>query len=862
MGSKTFSNFQLGEISVDVQGRVDLDSEKGLFSSSLAYMKNSIATAQGPFKRRTGSKYLKGVRGLTSKGRTVPFVFNDEQAYGLLFSPNKLRFEKDREIITESTQNITDITQASEAVVTISGHGYSDGDEVYIKDVEGMTEVNGGYYLVSDKTANTFKIKDLDGSYIDSSGYTAYSSGGTAERVYEIDTPYDEDDIFEIDYSQNADVMYITGGGWNQRKLTRVSDTEWTLKTFEITESPFHESAQSITDITQASEAVVTISGHGYSDGDRVIFYDVGGMTEVNDREYEVSDKTTDTFKIKCVCTGDYVDSSGYTAYTSGGSSQKVKTDDLPSKVHITSEKRIAYAGTTNDPDKYFLSRSPEDDGTLRYDDFTVNSPVVASDAITGFLPTVKGKVDTVKWIDSTKKFLTMGTFATVYKIYGPTEADAIAADDTINVKPISNYGCLGAKPAFLGETLFFIQRNGLRVRALNYALLQDDYGTDDKTVVANRIADSGLVHIAASEGDTDILWGVRDDGVLTGLSYQGPNEEISGWHRHDTQGEIIDVASIPQSSGYDVIHLVVKRTIDGTDKYYREYLTDEVLFKTKEDFYDPDDSDWPDYYDNYKWEANKNVILVDSALTYDGSDQSVSLTIADDGDGTVTVTASGDVFESGHVGREIWIKYSDDGQSGGSRLEITAVNSATEVECDIRGRYPTPDYTATTAAGDWYLTAGSVSRLEHLEGKEVQVVVDGAFHKTATVSGGSISLDSGTQGSVIHVGLRYISMGKTNNLNIVEYLQGNGHTKTKNVTKVDLDVVDSGVFKVGTDLTHLETVLIGTAKRMGYVTLPATNIREQYIKDDSARNKHIYIVQDAPYPLIVRGIEVYANAS
>lgn len=858
MVTKTLSNFAQGEISLDVQGRVDLDSSKELYNSSLSYMRNYIATAQGPFKRRTGSRFLKGVKGFT-KGRNVPFIFNDEQAYGLLFSANAIRFTKNNEVITESAKTITGITKAAQAVVTSAAHGYNNGDEIYLDEIIGMAELNGAFYLVSDKDTNSFKIKDLDGNYINSSNYTDYSSGGTAKRIYELQTPYNDANIFQIDYTQNADVMYIAHQGWAPRKLTRISDAEWTYKAFHIASSPFVKSHKAISAVTKASQAVVTITGHGYSDGDRVVFHSIAGMTQLDGREFYVSDKATDTFKIKDVCTNAYVDSTNYGAFTSG-ESDHLKTDEQPSTVHMEGG-RIVYGGTVKDPDKYFMSKAPKDDGALQYDDFSVSSPLVASDAIFGYLPTVKGKVDTIKWISSTKKFLTIGTFATVYKVTGPTESDPVAADDVINVKSISDYGCYNAKPEFLGETMFFLQRNALRIRSLNYSLLQDDYGTEDRNLIANRILNGGAKHITAQSGDTDILWVDRNDGILTGLSFKGPSDIIEGWHRQDTEGEIIDSMALPRGDGYDITYIVVKRKINGVYKHYIEYFTDEVLFLDKEDFVDLDNDGWMDLYDNYKWEVNKDAVFVDCAVTYDGSNQTASLTYVENADETVTVTASSAIFNSDDTGREIWLKYNSEGKGGG-RLVIKSVNTAGNiVVCEVRNRYPVPDYSITSSAGEWYLTAGSVSGLEHLEGKEVQIVIDGAFHKTATVENGRVTLDSGTQASKIHVGLKYVSIGKTNNLNMVD-LTGNGHTKLKNVQKVHFDVLDSGVFKAGTDLTRLEDVLIGEPRTIGRVALPETNIREVVFDDENARNKHIFIVQDLPYPLVVRGMQIYAEAN
>lgn len=81
-------------------------------------------------------------------------------------------------------KTITGITKATQAVVTAVAHGFLDGDLVDISDVKGMTEVNNLRFKVSDKTTDTFKLKDAeDNTYINSSAYTAYISGGKARKA-------------------------------------------------------------------------------------------------------------------------------------------------------------------------------------------------------------------------------------------------------------------------------------------------------------------------------------------------------------------------------------------------------------------------------------------------------------------------------------------------------------------------------------------------------------------------------------------------------------------------------------------------------------------------------------------------------
>lgn len=73
---------------------------------------------------------------------------------------------------------ITGITAANPAVVTSASHGLSNGDQVIIFGVAGMVEINGIIATVANQTTNTFECSGLN-----SSGFTAYTSGGTWRKV-------------------------------------------------------------------------------------------------------------------------------------------------------------------------------------------------------------------------------------------------------------------------------------------------------------------------------------------------------------------------------------------------------------------------------------------------------------------------------------------------------------------------------------------------------------------------------------------------------------------------------------------------------------------------------------------------------
>lgn len=121
---------------------------------------------------------------------------------------------------------ITNITQASPAVVTSANHGFSDGDHVYINDVEGMTEINDKYYTVKNPTTNTFELYDESGTaVIDSMGYSAYTGGGYAIRK--------EKSVSGLNHLEGEEVVIYADGGVQPEKTVSsgtISLTEYANK--------------------------------------------------------------------------------------------------------------------------------------------------------------------------------------------------------------------------------------------------------------------------------------------------------------------------------------------------------------------------------------------------------------------------------------------------------------------------------------------------------------------------------------------------------------------------------------------------------------------------------------------------------
>jgi hypothetical protein len=116
-----------------------------------------------------------------------------------------------------------------------------------------------------------------DNAYVSEAGdgyMRFYRNGGQILNddltVYEIATPYDANDIFEIQFAQDAEVMRLVHPEYAPYKLTRTDHNDWTMEEIDFETGPF------LTENEQTA-ATITPSGTGGASGyDYYIYGDDG----------------------------------------------------------------------------------------------------------------------------------------------------------------------------------------------------------------------------------------------------------------------------------------------------------------------------------------------------------------------------------------------------------------------------------------------------------------------------------------------------------------------------------------------------------------------------------------------------------
>ena len=578
-------SFTSGEIAPSLRSRVDINK----YQSGLALCENFIVRAQGGAYSRPGIRYIDEIGDSSKQARILPFSFSTEQTYILVFEDLKIRFIKD-----------------------------------------------GAYIL----------------------------SGGVP---YEVTTPYTEAQLSRLSITQSADVLTIAHPSHDSANLSRITETNWTLTAINYAstvDAPTAAAATvvNITGITQSSNATVTVSAiGGLQTGNIVAFADVVGMTEINGLSSSITVISATQF------TCDTIDSTAFTAYTSGGTATRdnittqgtgggtydklysyvvtaVDADGIeslpstPLSITTTSltttfgvrldweavagadyyriykdpsyltdaygwigdskstvfvdfniapitsdshpvdrqpfatannkpsvvsyyQQRQIFANTNNEPQAVYTTQ------TGNYNSLRVSSPLKDDDAITFTI--VANQVNEIRHIVSLDSLILL-TSGGEWKV--TEDQDQVLTPYAVGVKSQSFNGASWVPPVVVNNTVLYVQNKGTRIRDLGYQFSADKFEGNDLSIMSEHLFEGyQIVDMAYSAEPYGILWCVRNDGILLGLTYQR-EQQVWGWHQHDLGGIVESVAVISEDDR-DALYMVVRRVINSSTVRYIERM-------------------------------------------------------------------------------------------------------------------------------------------------------------------------------------------------------------------------------------------------------------------------------------------------
>jgi len=790
-----------GELSHNLFARVDLER----YQTGLALMRNFFVDYRGGGTYRAGTRLVGVALDSTQKVRLVRFSFNTDQNYVLEFGHNTIRFIRDGEYILDPTaKSITNVSVAAQCVITSNAHGYANGDQVFIVGT-GFPQIDNRTFIVSDVTANTYKIKYLNGNYVNS---TSFVSGGAispqSNKLLTVATTYTGSVLFQLRFAQSADVMTITHPLFQQRELKRLAEDSWTLSVISFAATISAPAAPTLT---------ATSSGkckYAYK------------ITAVNDKGEESVGSTAGTIDhvvniaatagtIKAVWAA-VTGADHYKVYkanpiTSGGfgfdsgtqfgfigdtsSLQFLDTNILPDFTRTPPkqlnpfsgtrwpacvsyyQQRIVYAGSNSAPETLNFSQ------TGQFKNFDESIPVKDDDAIEATVASLE--INRIKYMVSMPGGLLILTSGAIFQINGGS-ADAAITPAQISVTVQSYNGCGDIAPIVIDYNVLYVQSQNSILRALQYNFYTNAYVPQDVSLFSQHFFKGfSMVDWTWCEEPDRLIWLARSDGYMISLTYV-PDQKINGMALSSTQGYIESVTSV-QENNENALYMVVKRKINNVDYRFTERMASRSY--------------------SYGIEDSWNL---DCALERGLTTSLFGVRPTAKTGTNVLWQASGAAFASGDVGKTL--------RAGGGIATIVSFVSNSQVRADfvrdVQDVIPETDTPPTFAAGTWTMDSNINAityGLEHLETATVNVLADGVDYEGLVVTNGGVTLPGGVLASKFVIGLGYEGLLKT--LPIETGSTPTAQGKRKNIHAVTLRVDKARGLEIGSTEATLRPVKI-----------------------------------------------------
>lgn len=610
MTDKIQRSFTSGEIAPALRSRADLTK----YATGLATCENMFVRAQGGVYSRPGLRFIGELDDSTRRARLIPFSFNTEQTYILVFEHLKMRVIRDGGYVlagggpaifelatpyTEAQLPRLGFTQNADVLTvvhpshdpaninrladdnwtrTVINYGSTVSAPVFDgttnATITGITQAdpavvtatahgftNGEYVTITGVVGMTelngraFVVQNVTANTFelqdeDSTNYTAYSSGGNAE------------------VNSGATAVGTGAGTFNKTYIYTVTAVD-ADGVESLAAAPALITTPSLTQTAGVKLEWGSVAGAAYyrvykdPSNNTNIFGWIGDSKNTTFEDYNVAPITSDSPP---------EDRQPFT-----GSNNK------PSAVTYYQQRQV-FANTTNAPQAVYMTQIGN------FSSLRTSAPARDDDAVTFAI--AARQVNEIRHLLSLDSLILLTSGGEWIMTEGQ---DRVVNPANVGVRIQSYNGASIVPPVVINSTALYVQEKGARLRDLGYEFSSDKYTGNDLSLMSEHLFEGKQIsEMAYAAEPYSIVWCVMDDGGLLGLTYQREHQ-VWGWHKHTTDGEFESIASITED-GRDAVYVIVKRNINGSDVRYVERMEPRESTNAEDCFY------------------------VDSGLTYDGA--------------------------------------------------------------------------------------------------------------------------------------------------------------------------------------------------------------------------------------------------
>jgi hypothetical protein len=546
--------FSDGEIAPALSARADL----ALYGRALRTCRNFLVQRHGGVANRSGTQFVAEVKDSSASTWLLKFVYNATQTYVLELGEGYIRFFRDGERIL-----VSGVSAWSGATT------YNPGDLV---DVAGTN-----YYAITESLNQT----PPNGTY----WYPL------TDNIFEIPTPFLAN-LHLVRAVQDVNVVTLTHQDYPPQELTRLADTQWTLApiitqpSIEPPASPAATpgtagalnpiylvtavAAETFEESIASAPATCALAAEPTDLAPNVITWtSVSGAVEYRVYKDPLGNGTF----------GYIGTATGVEQFNDGGFAPAFDLTPPQARSLFASANTYPHTAAYYQQRRVFANSHAQVATSWASrigfpSNFSIRSPLQDDDAVTWGLS--GRQVQGIQHLVGLKRLL-MLTDGGEWIVHG--DEAGVLTPSSIHPDQDGFSGSAAAPvPTVLGSTVIFTQYLSRVVRSLRFNANFDGFESSDLTIFASHLFANTVVRMDAALIPFSIVWCVRDDGVLLGLTYL-PELESYGWHRHDTgaSGLFEDVCVVPEGSEHSV-YVLVNRTVNGSTVRYLERFAPRVV--------------------------------------------------------------------------------------------------------------------------------------------------------------------------------------------------------------------------------------------------------------------------------------------
>lgn len=527
---------------------------------------------------------------------------------------------------------------------------------------------------------------------------------------------------------------------------------------------------------------------------------------------------------------------------------------------------------------------------------------VLATNAIT--VQVVSSKYNEARWLSS-GDVLFVGTSSGEFYIDSASSASALASDN-VTIKQISSIGSKKIDPVKIGVHTFFVTSHGNSLRDIIYVYDSDGYDPLDLSLYGKHLINTGIISMFYQENPDKIVWFAVNDGRLIGMTFSS-EQKVVALHQHYLGGKIKSLAVIPNpETNIDDLWIQISREVNGQEVESIEWVDNGIPVQFPDSI-----NNSLSYFEKDSLETKyvkDNSFFVDGGLSGEFSDEPIETTLTAKTQNIVnkdimvfenkpnlrhiTYTSVeevhsveltvGDMLKNGKDVYEVQLRWNHTSEddltytfSVPDELNgydfFVGYNGENKVTSAIENNTISFNVQSTISpyAVSLYIKkdisqSRNVTGLDHLEGKEVAIMADGAELERQTVKNGSVSVPRKYKN--ITVGLPIDSSFIPQNI----YLQGNNSSGIGDVQRIDhvtLMLWRSMGGKVGTNNKDLQAIyfrktddVMGESSDLytGNKTIPLS-FNTTTIKEKGAT---VMIQNDSVYPMNILAIAPHFSTS